>query len=245
MSTRDGSEALSYTDPHQHHHISSLTSSKVYLAPWLQENSGDVACNDFIRRLKDHLLSQILDRDELFMDLDHQNLIIVNNCLYSHQILRINYTTYDAHQDQDSINPCTHSNIMALSPLDPDPDHDSHLYLYTRVVGIFHATICHVGPKSLDCATKTIQFLWVQWYAFDPDIPSGFKAKHLPCIGFLPGDDPQAFGFLSSLYWHISNRVLHIVPAYIYGQTSEILLPSICRRFNENHMDWVHYYVDM
>ncbi len=131
---------------------------------------------------------------------------------------------------------------MALLPLDPDPDCDSHPYLYARVIGIFHAIVRHVGPKSLDRAAKNIQFLWVRWYAFDSNIPSGFKAKRLPCIGFLPGDDPQAFGFVDPS--HIL-RASHIMPAYIYGQTSEILSPSICRRFNENNMDWVRYYVDM
>ncbi|SJL02914.1 uncharacterized protein ARMOST_06255 [Armillaria ostoyae] len=162
MPIRDSSELLPYTDPYHHHHILSSTSSKIYLAPWLHENGSDVACHNFTQKLKDHLLSQILDSDNVFMDLDQQNLIIVNNRLYSHQIFRINYTIYDAHQDQDSINPHTHSDIMALSPLpQADPDHNSHPYLYARVIGIFHVMVHHVGPKSLDHTAKTIQFLWV------------------------------------------------------------------------------------
>ncbi|KAK0243613.1 hypothetical protein EDD85DRAFT_918032 [Armillaria nabsnona] len=238
MPARDGSEVLPYTDPSHHHHISPSTSSKIYLAPWLHENDSDIACNGFIRKLKDHLLSRILDSNDEFTDLHRQNLIIVDNRLYSHQILRINYTTYDARRNQDSINPCTHSDIMALSPFmqaDFDSNNDAHPYLYARVIGIFHAT-------SIDRTAKNLQFLWVRWYAFDSSIPSGFRAKHLPCIGFLPGDDPQAFGFVDP------NDVLHashVMPAYVYGQTSDILPPSICRRSNENDMDWAHYYVDM
>ncbi|KAK0452774.1 uncharacterized protein EV420DRAFT_1700868 [Desarmillaria tabescens] len=224
MPARDGSEVLPYTDPSHHHHISPSTSSKIYLAPWLHENGSDIACNGFIRKLKDHLLSRILNSNDEFTDLHRQNLIIVDNRLYSHQILRINYTTYNARRNQDSINPCTHSDIMALSPstqTDLDSDNNSHPYLYARVIGIFHATVRHVGLQS---------------------IPSGFRAKRLPCIGFLPGDDPQAFGFVDP------NDVLHashIMPAYVYGQTSDILPPSICRRFNENDMDWARYYVDI
>ncbi|PBK82029.1 hypothetical protein ARMGADRAFT_1090699 [Armillaria gallica] len=95
----------------------------------------------FSRKLKDHLLSQILDSNDEFMDLYCQNLIIVDNHLYSHQILRINYTIYDARRNQDFINPRTHSDIMALSPFmqaDLDSDNDAHPYLYARVIGIFH-----------------------------------------------------------------------------------------------------------
>ncbi|KAK0207344.1 hypothetical protein IW262DRAFT_1469585 [Armillaria fumosa] len=225
MPAKDHSKLLPYTDPSHHHHISPSTSSKIYLAPWLHENDSNIACTGFIRKLKDHLLSQILDSNDEFTDLHRQNLIIIDNCLYSHQILRINYTTYDAHWNQDSINPHTHSDIMTLSPsteADLDSDNDVRPYLYARVIGIFHAT--------------------VQWYAFDSSIPSGFRAKHLPCIGFLAGDDPQAFGFVDP------NNVLrasHVMPAYIYGQTSDILPPSICRRYDENDMDWAHYYVDI
>ncbi|PBK84333.1 hypothetical protein ARMGADRAFT_943673 [Armillaria gallica] len=200
---------------------------------------------DFIQKLKDHILSQLLDCDDIFTDLDQQNLIIVDNHLCSHQILRINYTTYDAHRNQDSINPRTHSDIMALSPhtqADLNNDNNAHPYLYARVIGIFHARVHHIGPKSLDHMAKNIQFLWVRWYAFDGSIPSGFRAKHLPCIGFLQGDDREAFGFVNpSDVLHAS----HIMPAYIYGQMSHILPHSICRRVNEKDMDWACYYVDM
>ncbi|KAK0498197.1 hypothetical protein EDD18DRAFT_1013578, partial [Armillaria luteobubalina] len=64
-----------------------------------------------------------------FTDLDCHNLLLINNCIYSHQILRINYTTYDVWRNQDSINPCTCSDIMMLACED-SPDDQSHPYLY-------------------------------------------------------------------------------------------------------------------
>ncbi|PBK70762.1 hypothetical protein ARMSODRAFT_1083781 [Armillaria solidipes] len=140
-------------------HLSS-TRTKTYLNAWLRENSGDVACMGFLSKLKDHLLSRLLGGDE-FSDLDRQNLIIMNNCIYSHQILCINYTTYDVRQNQDSINPCTRSDIMMLACED-SADDQSHPYLYARVIGIFHATVRLVGTQnsSQNDSAKSMEFLW-------------------------------------------------------------------------------------
>jgi len=39
----------------------------------------------------------------------------LNNRIYSHKVLRVNYTTYDMRREQDSLNPRTHPDIMVLS----------------------------------------------------------------------------------------------------------------------------------
>ncbi|SJL10860.1 uncharacterized protein ARMOST_14255 [Armillaria ostoyae] len=160
MPAHNGAESLPYTDPRDHHHISASTCTKTYLNAWLCENSGDVACMGFLSKLKDHLLSRLLGGDE-FSDLDRQNLIIMNNCIYLHQILRINYTTYDVWRNQDSINPHTRSNIMMLACED-SADDQSHPYLYARVIGIFHATVRLVGTQnsSQNDSAKSMEFLW-------------------------------------------------------------------------------------
>ncbi|KAK0205785.1 hypothetical protein DFS33DRAFT_1485555 [Desarmillaria ectypa] len=59
---------------------------------------------------------------------------------------------------------------------------------------------------------------------------------------FSSGDDPQTFGFVDP---SDDLRASHIMPTYIYGQTSDILSPSIYRRFNEDVMVWVRHYVDI
>ncbi|THU88482.1 hypothetical protein K435DRAFT_592588, partial [Dendrothele bispora CBS 962.96] len=67
---------------------------------------------------------------------DLEALSFENNRIYRHKVVQINHTTYDLRQDQDSINPRTHADIMALAP----PD-SKHPFIYGRVVGIFHANI--------------------------------------------------------------------------------------------------------
>ncbi len=64
---------------------------------------------DFIPKLKDHILRCLLG-DEIGPNDDPtpeqlSYLHITNNRIYHHKVLWINYTTYDVHRDQDSINP--------------------------------------------------------------------------------------------------------------------------------------------
>ena len=40
---------------------------------------------------------------------------LINDRIYRHKVLRVNYTTYNVHRDQDSLNPRTHGDIMVLS----------------------------------------------------------------------------------------------------------------------------------
>ena len=60
--------------------------------------------------------------------------------------MRINYTTYDVHLGQDTINPRNHADIMTLSRHD-----DDHPFEYTRVIGIFHVDVIHSvdGPHNI------------------------------------------------------------------------------------------------
>ena len=53
--------------------------------------------------------------------------------MYLHQVMRVNYTSYDMRREQDTINPRNHADVLLLSP-----SHESHPYLYARVIHIFH-----------------------------------------------------------------------------------------------------------
>ncbi|KAK0205741.1 hypothetical protein IW262DRAFT_1251199, partial [Armillaria fumosa] len=63
---------------------------------------------DFIPKLKEHILHQLLvheitpDADITLKQLN--NLNIINDHIFQHKVLHVNYTTYDIHRDQDSIN---------------------------------------------------------------------------------------------------------------------------------------------
>ena len=110
---------------------------------------------DFLPRLKDHLLARLTGQAKdgevpEFSEHDRQQLVFVGERIYKHQVLRINYTTYDCRRSQDTINPRTRSDIMVLSH---DDDRDSGVehfepYWYARVIGIFHAMVQLVGPQG-------------------------------------------------------------------------------------------------
>jgi hypothetical protein len=114
--------------------------------------------------------------------------VLVNNRIYRHKVLRVNYTTYNARRAQDSLNPRVHSDIMVLSR------DDEHPYWYARIVGIFHAMVIHKGPKSKSREPKKIEFLFVRWFGLDNNETGGWKTKKLHQIGFVDGE--AAFGFI-------------------------------------------------
>jgi hypothetical protein len=64
-----------------------------------------------------------------FSDEDRHAVTIIDEKLYLHKTLRINYTTYDVRHSQDTLNPRTHADIMILSQEDQE-DSDGHPYWY-------------------------------------------------------------------------------------------------------------------
>jgi hypothetical protein len=63
------------------------------------------------------LLRQEYDGDEVsFTPEERSTVTFVNNRIYKHKVMRVNYTTYDLRRAQDSLNSRTHADIMVLSP---------------------------------------------------------------------------------------------------------------------------------
>jgi hypothetical protein len=105
---------------------------------------------DFIPKLKDYLLAQILGPsvDGTFSWEECSLLNFVNNCIYRHKAVQFNYTTYDVLCDQDSCNPRTSADIFCIS----EDAEDSHPYRYSCIIGVFHVHISTVEPmKSAIC----------------------------------------------------------------------------------------------
>src|SRR5882762_6861906 len=78
---------------------------------------------DLYAWLQDHLLARLLnkayDGDKHNFDDEERGVVhIINDSLYLHKTLQINYTTYDVRHDQDTVNPHTHANVMVLSHKD-------------------------------------------------------------------------------------------------------------------------------
>ncbi|PSS31922.1 hypothetical protein PHLCEN_2v2303 [Hermanssonia centrifuga] len=241
----EDSDPLPYTPPENHHHISQSNRFHKDVTDWLSSNKNDPALKNFVPHLKDHLLARLAgdeyDGDEReYTDAERRALIFVDNRIYQHKVIRINYTTYDLRRAQDSLNPRTHADVMVASQEDQGA-RNSHPYWYARIVGIFHAYVQHVGSSSKSEEPRRLDFLWVRWFGRDLTTPGGFRTRRLHRIGFVDIDE-LAFGFLDP---DLICRGVHIIPAFAHGKTSELLGPSIVRSVSDNDEDWVFYYVNI
>ncbi|KAG2342173.1 hypothetical protein BDR05DRAFT_976596 [Suillus weaverae] len=211
----EDSEPLPYSDPHSHYHISTSTRYHVNIYKWLRQHESDPTLN------VNHLLSCLrgleYDRDEReFTSAEHSTVILVHEKIFRHKVLQVNYTTYDLRRDQDSLNPWTNADIMLLAHED---DGDGHPYC---------EHLKSSEPQQMD-------FLWHPYTA-------GWEVKRLECIGFIPSDDPGAFGFLDPQQ---VIRGIHLIPAFDYGHTDALLLPSIACPTHDNNEDWTFFYINM
>jgi hypothetical protein len=159
--------------------------------------------------------------------------------MYRHNVMRINYTTYDVRRAQDAINPNTnHCNVMLLSC--QEPGSPKHQYIYARVLGIFHVNVVYAGPGMLDYKARRIDFLWVRWFegVDDVSVEQSWIDARLDRLQFPPMSDKEAFGFIDPA--HVI-RGCHIIPRFSIGlRHVEVVGISECAR---NAEDWIHYYV--
>ena len=188
--------------------------------------------------LKDHILQELTGETREFTPEEHLSISFQRNRLYRHKAMRINYTTYDMRRDQDSINPRTHPDIMLQANIDEDAE-DQHPFWYARVLGVFHVNVIRKGHFK---KPRRTEFLWVRWFGRDVSTNTGFSSRRLHRVGFIDGNDSAPFGFVNP---KDVIRAVHLIPAYSYGRTQDILPPSICRQYWEKDSDWALYYVNM
>ncbi|KAF7335684.1 GLOBIN domain-containing protein [Mycena venus] len=169
------------TPPKQHHHISE--SKRTFLQTY-ELPKNDTATKDFLPNLKAHLLNRLLEKpydgDETQYSLQElADVNIIGERLYTHKVMRINFTTYDCLRDSDTLNPRTRPDFIVQAHEDED-EAATHPYWYGRIIGIFHASVRHVGPLSKN-RTKVhwMEFLWVRWFGRDLSHPGGWKYKRL------------------------------------------------------------------
>jgi hypothetical protein len=183
-----------------------------------------------------------------FTAIDRRAVLILKNTIYRHKVLRINYTTYDLRRAQDSLNPRIpgHGDVMVLSPENAEDNEDPHPYWYARILGIYHANVRYVGPDcTISRDPQRMEFLFVRWFGRELTPKPGWKAKRLLCLGFVPGNDANAFGFLDPAQ---VIRSVHLIPAFEWGHTTKYLSEKssvIARGVNEPDDDWQFYYVAM
>ncbi len=185
---------------------------------------------DFYWLLKDHLLTRLQERGLLVSEepegysfQDRARLVIHKELLFWHEVLRLNWTSYDLQRSQDAVNPKNHSDIMLLADCTDDNNDSAHPYIYAQVVRVFHVNArLYDSPMQ---AFEPMDVLFVRWFHIDMSAPGGFTQKHLHRVEFVPrGDQKPAFGFVDPLD---VVRGTHIVPAFAYGRTSKLLGPSM------------------
>lgn len=206
---------------------------------------------NFVRKLKDHLLARRLgrsfdgDEHDDFSDEDRNTVRIAGDRLFEVGTCRINYTTYDNRRDYNTINPKSHPDIMVLSQ---DENRETQPFWYARVLKIYHLKVSTSHPQAHFKGIESMSILLVRWFGSEPSYRFGFNCGRLPKIGFvehLDDMDNFAFGFLDP------SQVLrgcHLIPAFAMGTTTELLAhrSPVSRQLSPSPTeDWVNYYVNM
>lgn len=173
-------------------------------------------------------------------DTDVNLIFFKNDLVYRHNVLTINYTTYDVRRAQDSINPRTeHCDIMLLA------DDTCHQYRYARVLGIYHANVIYSGRGSggqVDHRSRRMEFLWVRWFEniHDTSVQHGWQKGSLDELKFHRITGKEAFGFVDP---GDVLRGCHLIPRFLLGKSRNEGGKPRSVLAQENN-DWKSYYVN-
>ncbi|KAJ3002471.1 hypothetical protein NUW54_g5831 [Trametes sanguinea] len=201
---------------------------------------------EFIPRLKRHLLRRLaLEKGEdleesSFSDEQLRVFLFEHDRLYRHQIMRVNYTTYDVRRGQDIIHVGTdHCHVMVHANEDGDADGPAQGASSSTAREPVLFWIAPTNPEGFD-------FLLVDpgGLGGDPEWESGWIAKRLERIGFVPQSDEGAFDFLDPAD---VIRGCHLIPAFAEGRTRSLLGPSMLARHAsepQDDSDWERFYVN-
>ncbi|KAG8733494.1 hypothetical protein FRC10_012322, partial [Ceratobasidium sp. 414] len=191
---------------------------------WSDQQRCDDAVKLSILQLRRHLLARFLGSHS-HPDFDDSKLgqfQFQKGRMYRHQTLRVNYTTYDVHREQDVVNPST-PHCFVLLPAELEADSDDHPFIYAKVLGVYHARVSYGGnlPRRMD-------FVHVRWLYYDYERPGGWETNRLDRLN--PKD---------------IIRAAHLIPEFAAGTTREFLqAPASISHDNSNHTDWNGYYVN-
>jgi hypothetical protein len=170
----------------------------------------------------------------------HDMVLFKNDRIYRHNLIRLNYTTYDVRRDQDVVNPKTpHRDIMLLANPDGLEANFNHPFLYARVLGIYHANVVYIGPGMLDYVPRRVEFLWVRWFQYCGSCSVVSNNRRLDCVRFPPMASESAFGFVDP---SDVLRGCHIVPRLAKRKVHSDGI-GLSRLVDDSN-DWHFYYVN-
>ncbi|TEB23585.1 hypothetical protein FA13DRAFT_1571092, partial [Coprinellus micaceus] len=248
----------------------------VNISHFLRLNGHDPAVENFLVKLKVHLFPRIVaalirevslnpenypDRcSEMLAALssepserDIDSIYFHSDTMYRHNVLQVQYTTYDCRPDFDTINPNTSRKDFMCHSLPaqelssrpeasgPQPGGSSR-YVYGRVLGIFHANVVYGGSGSLDYRRRRFDFLWVRWYTPLSDEEGGSSLR-LDRLKLAPMSESDSWGFLdpSEIL-----RGAHIIPRFAKGKAHEKVSSQgrIFSKAAQEQLDWEEYYIN-
>ncbi|KAG8971132.1 hypothetical protein FRC05_011501 [Tulasnella sp. 425] len=219
---RSKSTPLPPFSPEHHHQIANSKKNWVHIRDLVSTNPSEPAFQNLIPALKDHILGRLIKRpfdggEGDFSDEDRNHVVIVNNLLYQHSKMRINYTTYNIQRDQDIINPSIPSRSFVMVKA---PETEKTCFWYAQVLGIYHVQVIHqpLGTRS----PQTLEVLWIRWLGEDLEYSGGLASRQLERVGYVPEGD-GAFGFLDPA---VVIRGAHLIPSFFFEKTTDLLQES-------------------
>ncbi|TFK16819.1 hypothetical protein FA15DRAFT_606329 [Coprinopsis marcescibilis] len=207
----------------QEYRIGSNENLSLELSQWMVNRNGikDPALTVFVPQLKQHLLPRVcsLLEGEHYQEADIRqclsynwtSVVLSNNRIFSHKLMKISYTAYDVRLDEDILHVDTpRSNVMMLNASFNRNNNDSHPFVYAKVLGIFHADVSFLGFLAnghRDLSSRRLEFLWVHWYQL---VEQNCELS-LDRVSLLPTSSPSAFGFIDPAS---VVRCVHIIPQF-------------------------------
>lgn len=195
------------------------------------------AIQDFVAKLKDHLLARILNKQynaepPMFTTKDRDELYIAEDRLEQRYGMNIYHTTYDLRRGKDRVNMKNRSHVMTLS------QNGIHPYTYAKVLGIYRLDLLH-GPTMSDEVRMDI--LWVRRFAIDETHRAGWKAKRLHRVKYVPALEDDAFGFLDP---DDVIRGSHLIPGFNLGHRTHSTCEPSSAWDPAEESNWKTYYVN-
>ncbi|KIO20788.1 hypothetical protein M407DRAFT_219893, partial [Tulasnella calospora MUT 4182] len=223
--------------PEQHYQMAKSVKHKIHIGDLVGNNPEEPALAGFLPALKDHILGRLFDRpfdgeEGKFTDEERDQILILNNILYGHSTLRVNYTTYNMQRDHDVINPEIPSRAFIMV----EAADGKTRFWYARVLGIFHLQV--VNTTSTRRIPQRMDVLWIRWLGEDPEYVGNIGVRKLERVGYVP-EGPYAFGFVDP---DLVVRAAHLIPSFIYGKTDDLLTRSLY--WDSQDGDWENYYVN-
>ena len=186
------------------------------------------------------LSSQVNCDSDDTLDMAHINQVLFKGGhIYQHNVLCVNYTSYDIHHNQDIFNlNSDHHNVMMLLAPGSKEEVGQHHFCYACIIGVYHANIQYINLELKDYNSHWLDFLHISW--FEKILPdSQHDAVALDMLQFIPMDDKGAFNFV-----HPAEilRGCYLIPAFAEGRShsDSAVLSSIVKDSD----DWQYYYVN-